>query len=96
MAVTSPDPEWITASFKWCVMALRWAGARLGITYEAINIYLFVIIWPLLTVASLIGHWWQWRRNRALRRRLEGLGPLRARPAGTEAWPGCRITPDEG
>jgi DNA-binding transcriptional regulator of glucitol operon len=54
-------------------MALRWAGARLGLTYEAINIYLFVILWPLLSVASLIGHWWQWRRHRQLRRRLDGL-----------------------
>lgn len=70
---TPPDPEWITASFAWCVMALRWAGARLGLTYEAINIYLFVILWPLLSVVSLIGHWWQWRRHRQLRRRLDGL-----------------------
>ena len=66
-------------------MALRWAGARLGITYEAINIYLFVIIWPLLSVASLVGHWWQWRRNRELRRRLEGRGQH------MPAWPRSHV-----
>lgn len=60
----TPDPAWITESFYGCVALLRWAAAKLHISYEAINIYLFVILWPLLTVASLIGHWWQWRRAR--------------------------------
>ena len=48
------DPLWITETFRWCVEGLRVAAAHLGITYEAINIYVFVISWPLLSVASVL------------------------------------------
>ncbi|HLO29109.1 MAG TPA: hypothetical protein VK249_08245 [Anaerolineales bacterium] len=40
--------------FDWCVHALvYWAGI-LGITYKEINVWVFVIIWPVLTL-MLIG-----------------------------------------
>jgi hypothetical protein len=40
--------------FDWCVNVLvYWAGI-LGITYKEINVWVFVIIWPLLTIL-LIG-----------------------------------------
>lgn len=40
--------------FDWCVDVLvYWAGI-LGITYKEINVWVFVILWPILTVA-LIG-----------------------------------------
>jgi hypothetical protein len=40
--------------FDWCVKVLvYWAGI-FGITYKAINIWVFVIIWPVLTLI-LIG-----------------------------------------
>lgn len=40
--------------FDWCVNVLvYWAGI-LGITYKEINVWVFVIIWPVLTVI-LIG-----------------------------------------
>ena len=40
--------------FDWCVNVLiYWAGI-LGITYQEINVWIFVIIWPLLTII-LIG-----------------------------------------
>jgi hypothetical protein len=40
--------------FDWCVDVLvYWAGV-LDITYKEINVWLFVIIWPLLTMI-LIG-----------------------------------------
>jgi hypothetical protein len=61
------DPVWITESFRWCVDVLRVAAAHLGITYEAINIYLFVIVWPLLSVASVVLHVRQWRELRRWR-----------------------------
>jgi len=36
--------------FDWCVNVLvYWAGI-LGITYKEINVWAFVIIWPILTV----------------------------------------------
>jgi hypothetical protein len=40
--------------FDWCVNVLvYWAGI-FGITYKEINVWVFVIIWPVLTVI-LIG-----------------------------------------
>jgi len=40
--------------FDWCVDVLvYWAGI-LGITYKELNVWVFVIIWPVLTIL-LIG-----------------------------------------
>jgi hypothetical protein len=40
--------------FDWCVNVLvYWAGV-LGMTYKEINVWVFVIVWPILTVL-LIG-----------------------------------------
>ena len=40
--------------FDWCVNVLvYWAGI-FGITYKEINVWVFVILWPLLTML-LIG-----------------------------------------
>lgn len=41
--------------FDWCVCVralVYWAGI-LGITYKEINVWVFVIIWPLVTAALL-------------------------------------------
>jgi len=39
--------------FDWCVNVLvYWAGI-FGITYKEINIWIFVIIWPILTVVFI-------------------------------------------
>lgn len=36
--------------FDWCVNVLvYWAGI-LGITYKEINVWIFVILWPVLTL----------------------------------------------
>ena len=36
--------------FDWCVHVLvYWAGI-FGITYKEINVWVFVILWPILTV----------------------------------------------
>jgi len=40
--------------FDWCVHVLvTWAGI-LGITYKEINVWVFVIIWPVLTAALVM------------------------------------------
>ena len=41
---------WIDLIFKICVIALVDLAYILGITYEEVNVWLFVIIWPVLTV----------------------------------------------
>lgn len=36
--------------FDWCVRVLvYWAGI-LGMTYKEINVWVFVIVWPILTL----------------------------------------------
>lgn len=42
--------HWVDVLFKMCVVALVDLAQLLGISYEAINIWIFVIIWPALTV----------------------------------------------
>ena len=52
--------------FDWCVNVLvYWAGI-LGITYKEINVWVFVIIWPILTIVLVAVIVWQWRRIRQL------------------------------
>ena len=52
--------------FDWCVNVLVvWAGI-LGITYKEINVWVFVIIWPILTIVLVALIVWQWRRIRQL------------------------------
>ena len=41
---------WIDETFNFCVRFLYEIGGILGITYEEINVWLFCIIWPLLTL----------------------------------------------
>ena len=43
--------EWIDVTLNFCVRFLYDIGGLLGITYEEINVWLFVVIWP---IASLI------------------------------------------
>jgi len=40
--------------FDWCVDVLVYGAGILGMTYKEINVWVFVIIWPILTVL-LIG-----------------------------------------
>lgn len=42
--------EWIDITFNTCVIFLVWLAGELDITYEELNIYLFCIIWPALTI----------------------------------------------
>lgn len=36
--------------FDWCVnLLVYWAGV-LGITYKEINVWVFVILWPIATI----------------------------------------------
>ena len=43
--------EWIALTFNFCVSFLYDICGLLGVTYEEINVWLFVVIWP---IASLI------------------------------------------
>jgi len=36
--------------FDWCVNVLIYWANIFGITYKEINVWVFVIIWPILTI----------------------------------------------
>lgn len=38
------------AIFDWCVDVLVYWANVFGITYKEINVWVFVIIWPILTI----------------------------------------------
>jgi hypothetical protein len=38
------------AIFDWCVGVLVYFAGVFGITYKEINVWVFVIIWPILTL----------------------------------------------
>lgn len=42
--------DWVDTVFKICVVFLVDLAKLLGITYEEINIWIFVIVWPTLTI----------------------------------------------
>ena len=48
---------WIDIIFDWCVLFLIKTASQLGITYEEINIWLFVILLPLVLFISLLMNW---------------------------------------
>ena len=48
---------WVDIIFDWCVVFLIKTANQLGITYEEINVWLFVIILPLVLMISLLMNW---------------------------------------
>ena len=42
--------EWIDIIFNFCVRLLYDFGTILGISYEEINVWIFIVIWPLISL----------------------------------------------
>ena len=57
---------WIDTVYDWAVHALVWLARLLGITYEEINVWLFCVIWPLITLGLVAGLIILWRKNISL------------------------------
>lgn len=57
-------------AFKWCVDLLVYCAAKLHITYEAINIWIFVIIEPIVFVILL---WIIYRQYVVIKLLKEGI-----------------------
>ncbi len=54
--------------FDACVRVLETCARWLGITYKEINVWIFVILWPLFTLVLLLIVILQQRKIRHLRR----------------------------
>ena len=46
--------NWIDAIFRYCVVLLVNVAKALGISYEALNIWVFIIIQPMIIVFLLV------------------------------------------
>ena len=47
--------------FVWCVELLEWMARKLGTTYNAVNVWIFIVIWPIITLGLIATVVWQWR-----------------------------------
>jgi len=54
--------------FDWCVELLEYVAPLVGMTYKELNVWLFVIIYPTITLALLIAVIVLIRRNRRVER----------------------------
>lgn len=54
--------------FDWCVNVLVYWANIFGITYKEINVWVFVIIWPILTLIVIGIIVWQQRIIRKLKK----------------------------
>jgi len=48
--------------FSQCVRLLEWAARKLGTTYNAINVWIFCVIWPAITIGLIIAVIVLWRK----------------------------------
>jgi hypothetical protein len=62
------------AIFDLCVRILVFLAGRTGMSYKEINVWIFVILWPLLTVGLIMLAAVQQRRIRSLETSREGSG----------------------
>lgn len=58
----------VDAIFDFCVLVLLFLANLFGMTYKAVNVWIFVVIWPVLTLALIAVVVWQ----RLEIRRLQG------------------------
>ena len=46
--------QWVDLIYDWCVILLIKGAEQIGITYEEINVWLFVILGPLVLIFLVI------------------------------------------
>ena len=54
--------------FDLCVRFLFWLADLFGVSYQAINIWIFCVLWPILTIALIALVIVQHRKIRRLKR----------------------------
>ena len=62
---------WIDITFDWCVKFLYIVADLLGITYEEVNIWLFVIIGPLFLLISIYLNYFFYKKTKRLNKIIE-------------------------
>ena len=49
----------ISNTFSLCVELLVWLAHLLGMSYEEVNVWIFCVIWPLITLLLIAVVVWQ-------------------------------------
>ena len=62
---------WVDTTFDWCVNFLYKVADLLSITYEEINIWLFVIIGPLFLFISICLNYYFYKKTKKLKKIIE-------------------------
>ena len=62
---------WVDIIFDWCVKFLYLVADLFGITYEEINIWLFVIIGPLFFLMSIYLNYYFYKKTKKLKKIIE-------------------------
>ena len=62
---------WIDITFDWLVNLLYKVAGLLGISYEEINIWLFVIIGPILLFISIFLNYYFYKKTKKLKKIIE-------------------------
>ncbi len=62
---------WINNTFDWCVNFLHKVSGLLGISYEEINIWLFVMISPTLLLTSIFLNYYFYKKTNNLKKIIE-------------------------
>ena len=62
---------WIDITFDWCVKFLYIVADLLGITYEEINIWLFLIIGPLFFLISIYLNYFFYTKTKRFKKIIE-------------------------
>ena len=62
---------WVDITFDWCVKFLYLVADLFGITYEEINIWLFVIIGPLFFLISICLNYYFYKKTKKLKKIIE-------------------------
>ena len=62
--------ESVDIIFNWCVRLLYDWATFFGITYEEINIWVFIVIWPIITLAMATWIVLLLRQNHRLKQRV--------------------------
>ena len=62
---------WIDITFDWCVNLLYKIADLLGISYEEINIWLFLIIGPISLLISIFLNYYFYKKTNKLKKIIE-------------------------
>ena len=58
-------------TFNWCVNLLEALALKLNMTYEEVNIWIFVIIEPIIFLVMLLLMYKQYRKIKSLKHSLK-------------------------